>query len=101
MLDYGKLVEITNAPCPICEVPIGIRCKDVLGDDVLEDQLHMARIHLVYMAAVNDGCCSSCKRPVEAWTAPKGKNSVHSYKALRESGVDPLTGHSLDCPNNT
>ena len=100
MLDQARHVTVTEAACPVCGVDAGHYCRDRSDDPkpLPEDTVHLGRLAALYTAAAQLGICASCRKPVEAWKPPAGQFSVQAFQALRTRGIDPLTGHGLECP---
>lgn len=41
--------------------------------------------------------CSECGRMTDNWESPSGTFAPEAWEHLRENGIDPATGHKIDC----
>lgn len=62
----------------------------IARQDVLEKQLMEVSLEA-------KGRCPECDQKVKNWHAPVGWFAPEAWATIRESGIDPATGHKLSC----
>lgn len=65
----------------------------------LENQIPEKRIEKLEKALglVREGKCPECQQKTQNYQAPTGSFAPEAFATLRESGIDPSTGHRFGC----
>jgi hypothetical protein len=67
--------------------------------EYLENQIPEIRIERLEkrLGLVSSGKCPECEQPVSGFKPPVGSFAPEMWATLRESGIDPATGHRRGC----
>jgi hypothetical protein len=88
----SELISPYATACPVCVAGPGDLC---LGE--LAGLIHADRAKTLYLYASARPLCDECGRNAGDHTPPTGQFSVQTFAALAQHGIDPHTGHTLEC----